>query len=238
MTTEERLEKLENELASAKRRVRRLVVAGAGVLACFGAFVAAWASMRVAHAQGQAQVLQAVQAQSFVVVDKNGKTRAWLGWDKTGTRLVLYDENDNLRAHLGTDKSGTMLSLNDETGHLGAHLYALMESGPGLSLSDKNGQSRAALGTDKDGPNLTLMDEKGTPRAVLAVSMERPNLALLAENGSPLALLAVNMERPNLTLLDLLDENANLSVGLSGTGKDASGLTFWDKKGKVLFRAP
>ena len=62
MTTEERLEKVEKESATAKRQIRRLMIGGAAGLACVAVLLALWAP--------QAEV----QARKFVLVDENGET--------------------------------------------------------------------------------------------------------------------------------------------------------------------
>jgi len=91
MTTEERLEKLECELARAKRHNRVLLAAagvGLGVWIAAGTFGPA-----MAGAPGGAAAIKEVRASRFVVVDKNGKDRAWLSVDSEGTALFFVDEN-------------------------------------------------------------------------------------------------------------------------------------------------
>jgi hypothetical protein len=153
MTTEERLEKVERELAQAKRRARRLVIAA---LACIGVLVVAWAGVLQATAQREAHVAPKVVARSFVLVDENGKTRAVLAGVKDGPALGLYDENGKTRAWLDVG-----------------------EDGPGLTLYDENGKGRAMLAVGKDGPGLLgLYDENGKPSAVLDVGKHGPGLVL------------------------------------------------------------
>jgi hypothetical protein len=90
MTTEERLEKVEQELAQAKRLVRRLVIAA---LACLGVLMLFYFGVPQTTAQEKAQVLPEVRTRNFVLVDENGKMRAGLTVLKYGPGLNLLDEN-------------------------------------------------------------------------------------------------------------------------------------------------
>ncbi len=144
MTTEERLETLERELARAKRRNRRLpaaarLVAGAFALVC---------------------IVAAAGCNSFVLVDENGKPRIMLAVIKAGPVLSLIDENGEDRAILVVGKHGPKLAMLDENGKPRAML-AVDEVGPMLAMLDENGKHRASLVVDKDGPRLRLLDENG-----------------------------------------------------------------------------
>ena len=137
MTTEERLEKLEKELARAKRRNRRLLaVAGLVVGAVTLAWIVAGTANR-AEAQGGG-VPAVIRANAFVLVDEKGKTRAELSMGEYGPGLLLVDENGKTRATLTVDKDW-----------------------PWLALADENGKTRAMLAVGKNGPVLGLLDENG-----------------------------------------------------------------------------
>ncbi|MGB2936892.1 MAG: hypothetical protein WBD05_01635, partial [Phycisphaerae bacterium] len=76
MTTEERLAKVEQELGRAKRRSRWL-------LAALGLAFAAWVlvdifGLKSAGVQGGGAVVNEVCAQRVVLVDDEGRARAWL----------------------------------------------------------------------------------------------------------------------------------------------------------------
>ena len=157
MTTEERLEKMEQELAQAKRLVRRFVIAA---LACVGVLVVGWAGVLQTTAQEKAQVLPEVRARNFVLVDENGKMRAGLTVLKYGPGLNLIDENGKIRAQLGVGMNGPGLFLLDENGKGRTQLIAGM-NGPELFLLDENGKTRAGLIVLKAGPRLDFHDENG-----------------------------------------------------------------------------
>ncbi len=177
MTTEERLETLEKELARAKRRSRRLLAA-VGLVA--GAVALVWVVVGAGCNTQGGKVPTVIRAGRFQLVDENGSDRAVLTVDKDGPSLTLLDENGNDRALL----------------------YMFREDEPGLLLLDENGKTRARLHVDKDVPGLDLLDENGQPCAGLYVDEDVPALALADENGNDRAVLTVDKDGPSLTLLD------------------------------------
>lgn len=156
MTTEERLERLECELARSKRRFRWLII-GAGLCLVSAAVLYAYRSRSDASGVGKE-----LRATSFVLEDLSGKPRASLGMDEDGLELRLRYENG---------KIGAALCLHEEK--------------MVLSLSDTNGIPRAVLGVTQNMPLLCLYDEKQEPRATLAVLADGPHLVLRDEKGKP-----------------------------------------------------
>jgi len=94
MTTEERLEMLERELARTKKRTRWLL-AGT-ILVLVGGIVLCGKSAGTSEAQAQPAggAVKEVRANEFIVVDENGKTRAAMGVMKGGPALDFYDTED------------------------------------------------------------------------------------------------------------------------------------------------
>jgi len=184
MTTEERLEKLENELSRVKRRNRWLLM-GAGL--CLGIGLAAWAfGPGAALAQPAVAVPKEVRANSFVLEDANGKNRAALVVSKSGVAvLCLIDENGKARAALSGDVNGPGLRLFDEKGMCRSMLYVDME-GAWLDLRDEKGAPRATLYSDAKGPAL-ILSEEGAPRAAL-YSVKEGGAPTLGENPADTAL--------------------------------------------------
>ena len=137
MTTDERLEALEKELARAKRRNRRML-AVVGLAA--GGVALVWIVAGTANrAQAQAGGVPAViRARQFILEDAAGETRAVLLVAKDGPSLALYDENGQGRAAL-----------------------SVLKGEPGLLLFDANGKGRVALAVTKYGPGLYLRDAAG-----------------------------------------------------------------------------
>jgi len=153
MTLDERMEKLERELAHANRRNRWLLV----VLGlCLGSWVVGGACATTASRAAPA----VVEAQEFRLVDATGETRAKLGLSKDLPRLDMYDENDKVRVVL-----------------------AVGTGGPGILLADRSGELRLILSVDGNGPRLGLADEKGTKRVMLEVERGKPAVVLHDESG-------------------------------------------------------
>ena len=98
MTTEERLEKIERELAAAKRRNRWMIAAGC--------LAVAWIFTVVYGDKTE------IRARRFVVVGEGGRLRGSL----YASGLSLFDENGKSRIALSADKDDQGLSLWDKNG--------------------------------------------------------------------------------------------------------------------------
>ena len=154
MTTEERLEVLENELARAKRGNRRLLLAGAGImLGILALFLANRSITSIAQGQERAVEKTVIRANEFILLDEQGRERGKLAAYKDGPRLDLFDETGKLRAALIAHKGGPGLWLYDENDKLRVGLAAY-KGGPTLGLYDAAGKVRAELNTDKNAPTL------------------------------------------------------------------------------------
>jgi len=150
MTTEERLEILERELARAKRRnYWFMTVLGLAV----GLFALNW-YLRAAEG-----VAKEVRANKFILVDAKGKYRAQLAVvDKVGPLLGLYGEDDKPRAMLSVIMDGPALTLFDKNSKSGVGLD-IIHGAPAVRLYDKDGKARAVLSVTELGPWLGLYDE-------------------------------------------------------------------------------
>jgi len=135
MSTDERIEKMERQLARMRLFNRCLIaciVLSLGVWFIEKTFTAetAWAGPGVKE----------IRANRFILEDDEGTVRARLTVDAGGPALSLLDKNGKSRAVLSVDKNGS-----------------------GLRLRDENSKPLAALSMDKDGsrPGLVLCDENG-----------------------------------------------------------------------------
>ena len=164
MTTEERVEKLEKDLArvasalvhrTADGRVGRGLLVICVAIACVLAGALAPARTRAQAAGGKV-----VRATGFVLVDEKGRTRASLLVTEDGPGLLLQDEKGETRFFLHVGELGPGLTLFDEKGEGRAFLDVLKRV-PGLTLFDEMGKGRALLSVWEDGPELSLYDEKG-----------------------------------------------------------------------------
>jgi hypothetical protein len=226
MTVDERLEKLERELAGAKRRNQwTSAVAGLAVTGLLLAWVVTGTTPAVA-AEGAGEVPKEIRANAFIVEDENGTVRARL----SERRLDLLDEKGLERASLGV----SFLSLNDEKGELRAglgtrglglrgergELRVSLGSELGLSLWDERGELRAGLGTC----GLDLLDEKGVSRASLIASKDGASLSVRDETGRDRAVIGST-------------ETERVRDGATIHSPESS-IHLFDKDGKVLWRAP
>ena len=181
MTTEERLAKVEQELAHVKRRSRWLL---GGVALALGVGLVAWAfGPDKTLAQAASGAVKEVRANAFYLVDGTGKERASLAVTTGGPGLILWDAAGKPRAFLGMPPSAA-------------------GSATGLWLYDAAGKQRAACGVTADGPGLTLLDATGKERAELSVAKDWPRLSLFDENDKTRAILGVAKDGPRLSLGD------------------------------------
>lgn len=104
-----------------------------------------------------------VRAQKFVMVDKDGMDRAFLGMVDATPNLVLYDKNSRARVDLAVLPDGSAgLDLSDNDGKTRVLLSTLPDGSAGLALLNKNGKTRAMLGTTSlETTQLVLFDKEG-----------------------------------------------------------------------------
>ncbi len=144
MTTEQRLENLERELARTKRRMRWLLVSvflGAGLVVLATAWML---SPDKALAENAVKAPIIIHANTLILDDENGKARAMLNVTKDGPALFVYDKQSKTSVVLG-----------------------VLKDGPVLAMLDENGEQRIGLDVKKDGTALNLFDETGKPRVTV-----------------------------------------------------------------------
>ena len=125
MSTEERLERVERELARARRN-RWLL--GAGVLAA-GILALVWLPAPA----------EVIPASAFVLVDDKGRERGKWEVGQFGPMLLLLDEKGEPRVSLAVGKVGPGLVLADANGEPRVAL-AVAADGPALALADAKGK--------------------------------------------------------------------------------------------------
>lgn len=156
MTTDERIEKVEGQLARLRWFNRCVIV-------CIILSLGAWFMLRAFGpdtAWAQSGVKE-FRAKKFVLEDKSGNMRAALTVEEFGSLLSLHDENGNMRAALTVTREGPALVLR-EKGKTRAEL-GMLNGKPQLVLLDENGNPRATAGVGNDGPILMLVDENRKP---------------------------------------------------------------------------
>ena len=135
MITDERMEKMEAQLARVRWVNRCLMASAALGLALWGLTQA----FRPETTWAQSGTKE-LQARAFVLQDENDKPRATLAYlPEKGPMLTLMDEKGNARAVLGLKPGG----------------------GPSLELMDENHIVRAELAVDRQMVRLALNDDTG-----------------------------------------------------------------------------
>lgn len=111
MTTDERIEKMEGQLARMRWFNRCLI---ACIVLSFGAwFILKSFGPETVWAQPG---VKEIRATCFILLDENGKGRAVLSVLNDVPGLWLYDENGKVRASMAVGKAGPDLRLFDENG--------------------------------------------------------------------------------------------------------------------------
>ena len=197
MTTEERLEQLEQAVDRAKRLRRWMLAAAALVLV---AWLAGWAFRpAAATAQSAEAAPKVVRANSFILEDEDGRVRAKLFTLMNMPFLIFYDERGEERLALHVTKAGPWLSLKDEKGQLRVVLSTRkqgpgLEEGPGLAFYDEQKNRRVKMSVDTDGPELRLYDTSGGSRVVLYSQDKLQGLAILDDREKVRVDLTANLE--------------------------------------------
>jgi len=226
MTTDERIEKMERQLARMRWFNRCLI-------ACIVLSLGAWFILKTfttetAWAQSMAKV---IRANAFILEDKQGKIRARLHVPEDGPELVLCDKNEKGRVGLSvTEEDGPALVLQDENGKARALMSMSM-----LYMKDENGKFRVMLSSVKDTPGLLLLDKNGKIRAKLVLTEDEPELDLFDENEKSRASLGMIIK--DVPGLLLYNENGEVRAGLS-VDKDGPELNLLDENGKLIWSAP
>ena len=109
---------------------------------------------------GQAQgVPEEIKAKSFTVIDDTGSVRAVLEMGPVGPTLAMYDD-DSPSVALGTIAGHAMLTLGDKNG-IGRIALGIVGPDAGLLLLDDEGLFSVSLFARESGPTLKLTNEQG-----------------------------------------------------------------------------
>jgi len=158
MTIEDRLKKVELELAWARRSSRQILAAIALTVGALVLGLAVSTGPGVAHGEAA----KSVRASAFIVEDEAGRTRATLEMytdpilRSETPALRLFDEKGEVRAALRILLGRPVLSLYDEAGMV----RLTLEDGL-FAIIDKAGSVRAKLEEFKGETSLYLFDENG-----------------------------------------------------------------------------
>jgi hypothetical protein len=103
---EERIQKLEKDLARSKRRLNYMLAINVALLLLAIIF---WKPIQ-AQAAWATDVMH---GRAFILEDENGDTRAELFMDENMPRLTFYDENGDTAAELGLFENGAALTFTN-----------------------------------------------------------------------------------------------------------------------------
>jgi len=120
VTTEERLKKLEKELAEGRRLT-------GWMLGALGLSLGAWVAIGAfkpgtARAQPARAALKEVRANRFIVMNDKGEATAMLFASDDTVGLSITSQKDKIRALFGIGKDGCGVYLYDEKGEARARL--------------------------------------------------------------------------------------------------------------------
>jgi hypothetical protein len=140
-----------------------------------------------------AQSQRVIRAESFTVIDREGKEKAVLGLAEGRPILVLTDSvtESEIALHIASDGMflrffSASASERPKIPRIG--LGTLRDGTPGLELADLNGRRRALLGIDPNRSSfLKLTDHNGEAEAFLvAPAVGAPSLTISDSRGKSL----------------------------------------------------
>ncbi len=261
MTTEERLEKLERELADTKRRNRWLLAVMALTLvgvayALDGTFQRTANTVSNQGTGGAIAVKDVAATQRWQDTPVIGKAQKAANTVKPAqairaTAFVLVDDKGRERGKFEMLGKGPRLVLSDQNGRTRAMLDVDKDGLGMLSLCDENGKGGVSLQTLPDGPGVVLLcDENDEVRVGLHAGKDGPELALNGANGKHRAKLYVGEGGSGLELSDgngvrrvslsAIEDQAGLFLAENGKprvmlGADKNGARLWliDPNGSV-----
>ena len=149
MTIEERLEKIERELAAAQEELKIHPIVRANRF-----------ELVDENGKKRAELRADKDAVSLNLFDESGELRAGLGvLEEEGPALTLTNENGKPVAGLSVTEDGPKLYLLDENDNIRVML-AVHEDGTTLALSDENRKFGVALSVNENGGGLVLCPAK------------------------------------------------------------------------------
>ena len=137
------------------RKHTMMIVLAAVAAGFFGGLLVTWLASPVsvsAQAMPRRIVAESVSAQSFVLVDRNNRTRGGLQLHQGGARLSLTDSRGRVRSAVivGSDGRGSVV-LFDQNGATGADLYLSSDGNPRLSMATAGKKSGALIYASPNG---------------------------------------------------------------------------------------
>lgn len=185
-----------------------------------------------------------IEAQQFVLRDRDGKPRITLGVtaDNNSPSLNLFDEDGKQRIRLiATHAGGPGLTFYDtnDSRRLGMGLGP--GGNPGLHFEDEDRTTRLGMGLGPNGaPGIHFDAQDGSSRFNMGLGfLDDPGMLLRGEDGEKR--ICIGLGPDNLPWMSLFDTEGNprIEMGLSIILAGGPGLAIRDEQNtKFLFRAP
>jgi hypothetical protein len=212
------------------------------VAAVIGGLVGGAVASRLAQgtavicAQPPAAPEKVLRAETFEVLDKDGKVRATLtSQGDEGPTLRLLDTDGEDRVVLSLHPTDEAVLAFRDKGQRARLSLALLKEGPRVDLWDPAGKNiRTAWRTAADGaPLLELYDQYMRRRAVFGLDAgDQPGLSL--EDTAGKARLTLGLEQEGLAVLRFLSPEQVARIGLSlGAEGGPASLSFHDPGGQI-----
>ena len=180
-----------------------------------------------------------VEADAFVLRDRQAPIRAILRQREGSVGLALSDGEGQGRAWLGVREDGcSFLCFVDRNQAIRLSLNLTDADGPEIQIADENQVPRAKLHIPPRGhPILTLLDEAANPRVFLTLHPDgEPNLSFVAADATPVAGLKVTDDGSPMLILTHPDGTPMATIQRSDDGTGEIQLS--DPDGDVIWAAP
>jgi hypothetical protein len=105
-----------------------------------------------------------IEAESFILKDSAGRSRADLSMGGTGPSFRLLDQNGSALVTVSLNDAapgGPFVLLSDPQHRAGLSMSVLQGGGSQLSLTGEDGAAHAHIGVTPDGTNIELSDREG-----------------------------------------------------------------------------
>lgn len=225
-TTNQRLDRIELQLATLQRSRARWRTAALGLLAAAAVSVLAGLVSR--------PEAETVRASRLEIVDDDGKVTALLTSNESGGQLDIWATGGANVIRMGAAESGGDLNMWNSAGQPVTGLYS-SSSGGRLEVSRGNGELAAYLEATADGSDLA-MSRAGSEQAAarFRVNKDRSDALLARAEDQSVLLFGVT---PKGAAVSILGEKDREVVYLGGDETRAGMLRLADAKGSTMVEA-
>ena len=171
-----------------------------------------------------------ITARSLVIVDKQNKTRAGMGFDPDGHPIIfINDQNQKARMIMGCGINGPIIILTDSNEATSLYLRASDKGRSSIGLSNKKTKNTRLVLTyiPNQGPTIGLFDENNAGKALISVTNGNPSVTLLDKDKKPA--IAMLTRKGEGSILGIWNSNNEPAVSLAVKG---------DKPGLFMYQQP